>query len=200
MMVRMSTASKSAGAPDADQFRLDNPDLCFRFTATLSDRHGRTHDRLTTPTALASWLAANTILFTGAEPTLEHLEAALGLREAIHRAGVAIATGGRAKRADVEIVNAAAIRGRYVQQLNSRGVAEFQAEGADPVDDALSLIATDAITILGGDRGQLVKSCEWPQCRGLFVDTSRGCNRRWCSMNYCGNRAKKSALRQRAAQ
>jgi predicted RNA-binding Zn ribbon-like protein len=200
MMVRMPTASKSSATPDADQFRLDNPDLCFRFTATVSDRHGRTHERLTTPTALASWLAANTILFPGAEPTPAHLEAALDLREAIHRAGVAIAGGQRAKRADVKILNTAAHRGHYVQQLNSRGGAEFQAAGADPIHDALSLIATDAITILGGNRSQLVKSCEWPQCRGLFVDTSRGCNRRWCSMNYCGNRAKKSAIRQRAAR
>jgi predicted RNA-binding Zn ribbon-like protein len=200
MMVHMPKGSKPADDSDADQFRLDNPDLGFRFTATLSDRHGRTQERLTTPAGLAKWLAANDLLFTGAEPTPRHLATAHQLREAIHRSGVAISSGHRVARADVKILNTAATRGHYVQQLNSRGVAEFQAAGADPFDDALSVIASHAISVLGGERSQFVKSCEWPDCQGLFIDTSRGFNRRWCSMNYCGNRAKKTAIRQRAAR
>ncbi|MEU7880960.1 CGNR zinc finger domain-containing protein [Microbispora bryophytorum] len=33
-----------------------------------------------------------------------------------------------------------------------------------------------------------------PGCAGLFLDTSRGANRRWCSMNTCGNKVKKARL------
>ncbi|MFE3961336.1 CGNR zinc finger domain-containing protein [Nocardia sp. NPDC059091] len=56
----------------------------------------------------------------------------------------------------------------------------------------LEVLATNAIHILGGsDRGR-VKNCEGPGCAGLFLDTTRGANRRWCSMNTCGNKVKKS--------
>jgi predicted RNA-binding Zn ribbon-like protein len=43
-----------------------------------------------------------------------------------------------------------------------------------------------------------VKACEGPACTLLFLDTSRGRIRRWCSMAVCGNRAKQAAHRLRA--
>ncbi|MGP4017932.1 CGNR zinc finger domain-containing protein [Saccharopolyspora sp. 5N708] len=39
-----------------------------------------------------------------------------------------------------------------------------------------------------------MKNCEGPGCAGLFLDTSRAGNRRWCSMNTCGNKVKKSRI------
>lgn len=44
-----------------------------------------------------------------------------------------------------------------------------------------------------------VKACEGPTCRLLFLDTTGGQMRRWCSMAVCGNRAKQAAYRERAA-
>lgn len=43
-----------------------------------------------------------------------------------------------------------------------------------------------------------VKACEGPACTLLFADHTRARNRRWCSMDICGNRAKQAAHRQRA--
>ncbi|MDK0517622.1 CGNR zinc finger domain-containing protein [Streptomyces sp. ML-6] len=63
------------------------------------------------------------------------------------------------------------------------------------VRGALSRIAHDAVTLLGGPQRGQVKTCQNPDCRGLYVDTSQGQNRRWCSMNICGNRAKKARFR-----
>lgn len=42
-----------------------------------------------------------------------------------------------------------------------------------------------------------IKGCEWHACTLLFVDTTRGRMRRWCSMAVCGNRAKQAAHRER---
>jgi predicted RNA-binding Zn ribbon-like protein len=42
-----------------------------------------------------------------------------------------------------------------------------------------------------------VKACEGHICTLLFVDTTRGRARRWCSMAVCGNRAKQAAHRNR---
>jgi predicted RNA-binding Zn ribbon-like protein len=44
----------------------------------------------------------------------------------------------------------------------------------------------------------LVKECEGPACTILFLDTTHGRVRRWCSMAECGNRAKQGAYRMRA--
>jgi predicted RNA-binding Zn ribbon-like protein len=43
-----------------------------------------------------------------------------------------------------------------------------------------------------------VKACEGPACTLLFLDTTGGHIRRWCSMAVCGNRAKQAAHRERA--
>lgn len=42
-----------------------------------------------------------------------------------------------------------------------------------------------------------VKACEGPACTLLFADHTRARNRRWCSMDLCGNRAKQAAHRHR---
>lgn len=43
-----------------------------------------------------------------------------------------------------------------------------------------------------------VKACEGPTCTLLFADHTRARNRRWCSMDICGNRAKQAAHRHRS--
>lgn len=172
-------------------FRLDNETLAFRFTATVSDRRGIRFERLTEPARLELWLDANR-LPTGTM-TETQLASAVTLREAIHRAGCAVADGHGIGRSDVALLNATTARGTARRQLRS-GVARWAASRDHPIDDALAIIAADAIAALGGERRDRVKACAWESCGGLFVDTSRGANRRWCSMNTCGNRAKKAAL------
>src|SRR6201997_932545 len=46
----------------------------------------------------------------------------------------------------------------------------------------------------------LVKACEGKICTLLFLDTTHGRARRWCSMTVRGNRAKQAAHRQRSAK
>ena len=35
-----------------------------------------------------------------------------------------------------------------------------------------------------------VRACGNPECRWLFLDTSKNHTRRWCDMKLCGNRMK----------
>jgi predicted RNA-binding Zn ribbon-like protein len=46
----------------------------------------------------------------------------------------------------------------------------------------------------------MVRECEGPACTLLFLDTTHGHARRWCSMAACGNRAKQAAHRARLKQ
>jgi predicted RNA-binding Zn ribbon-like protein len=60
-----------------------------------------------------------------------------------------------------------------------------------PIGVALARLVTD-------EDFAFVKACEGPACTLLFADHTRARNRRWCSMDICGNRAKQAAHRQRA--
>jgi predicted RNA-binding Zn ribbon-like protein len=46
----------------------------------------------------------------------------------------------------------------------------------------------------------MIRECEGPACTLLFLDTTHGHARRWCSMAACGNRAKQAAHRARLKQ
>lgn len=52
------------------------------------------------------------------------------------------------------------------------------------------LLTLSASSLLTGDAIQSLRVCANPECRWLFLDTSRNHTRRWCEMKICGNRMK----------
>ncbi|MFI6317733.1 CGNR zinc finger domain-containing protein [Nonomuraea sp. NPDC050556] len=173
-------------------FRLDNEVLAFRFTATMSDRASEApRERLSDPGRLKLWLHAAGLGVSDVSPA--ELQDALDLREAIYRAGLAVAVGRQPDPDGAAILSAAAATGQPRPALEN-GLAVWHLSEKAPVADALGVLAADAIHVLGGPDRARVKACEGPGCAGLFLDTSRGANRRWCSMNTCGNRVKKARL------
>ncbi|WP_395368501.1 CGNR zinc finger domain-containing protein [Streptomyces tubercidicus] len=115
-------------------------------------------------------------------------------REVIHRAGIAIASGGVPDPADEELLNRWTARHRARLVLTG-GQARWHLPEADPVRAARAVVALDAVATLGGHVDGVIKRCEQRTCGGLFVDTSRGRRRRWCSMATCGNKMKKANLK-----
>ncbi|MBU8809584.1 CGNR zinc finger domain-containing protein [Mycolicibacterium goodii] len=63
----------------------------------------------------------------------------------------------------------------------------------DVVTAALAMLSIEGFYTLPRER---LRSC--PRCEWLFLDTSRGGKRRWCSMQICGNREKVSRHREHA--
>jgi predicted RNA-binding Zn ribbon-like protein len=63
----------------------------------------------------------------------------------------------------------------------------------DAVTAVLATLAIEGFFTLPRER---LRSC--PRCGWLFLDTSRGGKRRWCSMQVCGNREKVSRHREHA--
>ncbi len=177
-------------------FRLDNEHQAFRYTATLSDRAGRApFERLTTPERLRLWLTANG-LDPGRTPTPDELADAIALREAIYRLAAAVPNGTARDPRDTRLLNAAASAAHPLPELTEGGM-RWRLGDKEPVRAALAVLAHVTIALLGGEDAGQVKLCDGPDCAGLFRDTSRGNNRRWCSMNTCGNRNKKSRMRTR---
>ena len=66
-----------------------------------------------------------------------------------------------------------------------------------PIEAVLSTIARDAIALVASEDLDRVRECASQSCSVLFLDASRPGKRRWCSMNRCGNRTKKSNYRRR---
>jgi predicted RNA-binding Zn ribbon-like protein len=54
----------------------------------------------------------------------------------------------------------------------------------------LWLLSLSASELMTSDAMRLVHACDNPECRWLFLDTSRNHTRRWCDMKVCGNRMK----------
>ncbi|MFG3207594.1 CGNR zinc finger domain-containing protein [Streptomyces sp. NPDC048192] len=64
----------------------------------------------------------------------------------------------------------------------------------------LALVARDAVDLLTDPVARAaVRECEGDNCPLVYLDTSRGRRRRWCSSEVCGNRERVARHRRRAA-
>ncbi|WP_439677576.1 CGNR zinc finger domain-containing protein [Embleya sp. MST-111070] len=118
------------------------------------------------------------------------------LREAIHELIVVACRGeGLAAWRSLarERVNRAAAAPTPIPAVDAWGRVRWSAP--DPVAATLSLVARDAIDLVDSAAITRVRACAGPLCGVLFLDESRPGTRRWCSMNTCGNRAKKQTNR-----
>lgn len=170
-------------------FRLGT-ELATSFTATLTERQGKAVERIPTPQRLVDWLAVEDLAVDSCTPA--QLEHARELREAIHTAATAAALGETLPASAVRVINECSGRGRAVAVLTPEGKRRWQLGSASGVEDALGVIAADAIDIIAGEREGRLALCASPTCRAAFFDTSRSRTRRWCDMNTCGNRQKKA--------
>jgi predicted RNA-binding Zn ribbon-like protein len=175
-----------AGFPD---FRLGSV-LATSFTGTLSERHGRSVERIPTPQRLVDWLAVNGLVVDSC--TTAQLELARELRESIHAAATAAAMRAALPASAVRVINDCSTRGRAAAVLTAEGDRQWRLGSDSCVEDALSVIAADAISIIAGERDGKLALCASPTCRAAFFDASRSRTRRWCDMNTCGNREKKA--------
>jgi predicted RNA-binding Zn ribbon-like protein len=175
-----------AGFPD---FRLGNV-LATSFTGTMSERHGNAVERIPTPHRLADWLAVNGLAVDSC--TTAQLDLARELRESIHAAATAAAMQETLPAPAVQVINDCSTQGRAAAILTPEGKRQWRLSSASRVEDALSVIAADAISIIAGERDGRLALCASPTCQAAFFDTSQSRTRRWCDMNTCGNREKKA--------
>ncbi|MCX4666904.1 ABATE domain-containing protein [Streptomyces sp. NBC_01381] len=64
----------------------------------------------------------------------------------------------------------------------------------------LAAVARDTVDLLTDPAARaLLRQCEGDNCPIVYLDTSRGRRRRWCSSEVCGNRERVARHRRRAA-
>ena len=176
----------SAEFPD---FRLGSV-LATSFTGTLSERHGTPVERIPTPQRLVDWLAVYGLAVDSC--TTAQLVLARELRESIHAAATAAAIHDALPASAVHVINECSAAGRAAAILTPERNRQWRLSAASRVEDALGVIAADAISIIAGERDGKLALCASPSCQAAFFDTSQSRSRKWCDMNTCGNRQKKA--------
>ena len=129
--------------------------------------------------------------------TTAQLDLARELREAIHAAATAAALQHALPASAVDVINDRSVQGRAAAILTPEGGRRWRLSSASCVEDALSVIAADAISIIAGERDGRLALCASPTCQAAFFDTSQSRTRKWCDMNTCGNRQKKARFNAR---
>ncbi|MGW0998080.1 CGNR zinc finger domain-containing protein [Streptomyces sp. NPDC002520] len=80
------------------------------------------------------------------------------------------------------------------------GMLVRELAGAPACAALLAVVARDAVELLTDPVARAaVRECEGDNCPIVYVDTSRGRRRRWCSSEICGNRERVARHRRRAA-
>lgn len=183
----------------AARFREGAGRLCLDFVRTLRYRHTADEkEELADSEALAAWVRqfGSAHELPASTPDHEQVLAARALREAVYELVTSTMAAGRVTDAARDRLNEAAQAPVPVPRLTASGDVVLVADA--PVAATLSLVARDALDLVTSpELLARVRPCASPTCGALFLDHSRPGTRRWCSMDICGNRAKKAGLRAR---
>jgi predicted RNA-binding Zn ribbon-like protein len=191
-------------AASAFDLRFDSGRLCLDLVATVDGRLTETPvERLDGVEPLRAWLLGTGLIPRGT--ALDAVDTAWltrfrAARDLLHRI-VHTEVEGRAAGPDLERVNALAATAppavRAVRGTDGTLVARLAA--APDCGALLAQIARDAVELLTDPvaRGQL-RRCEGESCSLVYLDTSRGRRRRWCSSEVCGNRERVARHRRRS--
>lgn len=80
------------------------------------------------------------------------------------------------------------------------GVLVRQLAGTPECAALLAAVARDAVELLTDPAARAaLRQCEGDNCPIVYLDTSRGRRRRWCSSEVCGNRERVARHRRRVA-
>jgi predicted RNA-binding Zn ribbon-like protein len=167
--------------------------LDFAHTGSLRGEHG---ELLNNPADLSAWLLAR-YERVDADASDGELADAILLRDAIARLARAATGGSEVKAEDIDTVNLFAATPDIPPSLD--GGRRQAGRARIRTGQALATVARDAVVLLGSREAERIRECSADDCHLVFYDESRTNNRRWCSMQRCGNRAKVKAYRARAS-
>ena len=171
--------------------------LFIEFVNTLHWDEGAPIELIGDQAGLSNWLSEHSLPDIVQEASLTEL---WSFREHARAITQALVAGQPVPEADVEALKHALAepRGRLVlvDHHDGRPGLAFQV----PDDDASVVtfrIALSLANFLAIGERQRLKLCANPGCGFAFLDTSTNRTRRWCYMQYCGNRLKARAFRHR---
>ncbi len=175
---------------------FDSGALCLDFAYTGALGENPDWEQLQSPDDLARWLQTR-FDQVDAAGTERELVDALALRAAIARVAVAVAGRVAAAADDIDTINLYAATPNIPPSLP--GGNRHAGRSSVRIGQALSTLAREAVSLFGEQNADRIRRCEADDCGLIFFDESRSNNRRWCSMQRCGNRSKVRAHRARVS-
>jgi predicted RNA-binding Zn ribbon-like protein len=181
--------------------RFDSGRICLDLVATAAGTSGAC-EQLDGPARLAEWLVASRLVPWGTPLTSVDdtwVARFRQLRACVDRLMTAELAGGSADGA-LDRVNALAAGATPgLRAVRGKGGVLVRALSADPAcGTLLAAVARDAVDLLTDPVARAgLRRCEGDACRRLYLDTSRGRRRRWCSSEVCGNRERVARHRRR---
>lgn len=174
---------------------FDSGALCLDFAHTGLEGGPDKWEQLRTPEDLDRWLGERFERLAG-EATERDLVDAKALRAALYRLARANVDETTPHPDDIDTVNLFAATPDVPPSM--LGGHRQAGAAAVRIGQALSSIARDGVQLMSHNTDGRIRECSAHNCRLVFYDESRTNNRRWCSMQRCGNRAKVRAFRTRS--
>lgn len=181
------------------ELRFDSGRICLDLAATTHPE-----ERLDSAERLRAWIAGSGLVPAGTPLGAVDAGWLVAFRELRGQIAQLVRgeLDGRAADGALARVNAAALGavsapcavraedGGLVRRLHS----------APGCGELLAAVARDAIELLTDPVARAsLRQCEGDHCPIVYLDTSRGRRRRWCSSEVCGNRERVARHRRRAA-
>lgn len=188
----MATHSRVLTSLDGQRYRFEPGNFCMELLVTGGPGPaGVAYEILHAPENLASWMLDSRL--TEVAPlelqdlaiTDDGLACVRHFRDTMWAVGEALAHGQAPEKSHLRVINDAVgpmPRPRIDLETGKRAwTAPITGE------QIVGAAAREAIDIVDSPR---LRQCAGDNCYLLFLDTSRPGNRRWCSMERCGNRHK----------
>lgn len=119
----------------------------------------------------------------------EPLHELIQLREAIYRVGLAISGEHRISKSDIDFIRERA--NVLLPEIEFRDNAgRWHPAPSHASEQLCGVIGAEALSLFCSPKASRIGICDGGNCGWLFLDESRGKQRRWCDMNDCGSRAK----------
>jgi predicted RNA-binding Zn ribbon-like protein len=164
--------------------------LDFAYTGAMGDNPA--WEILHEADDLSSWLHGRFEQLDGSA-TDRDLTDAKALRAAIARSATGASRGQSPAAEDIDVINLFAAT-PDIPPILAGGTRQAGRSRAR-VGQTLSELAREAVILFADDAADRIRECSADDCAIVFYDESRSNNRRWCSMQRCGNRAKVRAHR-----
>jgi predicted RNA-binding Zn ribbon-like protein len=179
---------------DGQRWWFDSGSVALDFAYTGG--FGSGWESLLDSEALTDWLRERFATVEGTATDVD-LTDARALRKAIARIARSIASGVEVMADDIDMLNVFAATPDIPPAL--AGGVRRAGRATARTGQALSAMAREAIEMFAAGSEHRIRECAADDCQLVFRDESRSNNRRWCSMQRCGNRAKVRAHRERVA-
>ncbi len=160
--------------------------LDFAYTGGLGKR--QQSEQWHAPSDAATWLAGRFAEVDASALGDREFVDAKTLRDAIASAVLAASHDEGPSPDDVDVINLFAATPDIPPSLDGGRMQAGRSRAR--VGQALSVLAREAVDLFAPAERERIRECAADDCTIVFYDESRSNNRRWCSMQRCGNRAK----------